>query len=64
MFVSVFYFLMRDRKGTDPDGREGVDVLGGAEGGKIIIRINYVRKTHLKEKELSHLRMMAKTPIL
>lgn len=51
MFVSVFYFLMRDRKGTDPDGREGVDVLGGTERGKIIIRINCVRKTHLKEKE-------------
>lgn len=39
MFAFVFYFLMTDRKGTDPVGREGVDVLGGTEGGKAVVEM-------------------------
>jgi hypothetical protein len=33
---------MRDRKGVDLDGRRGGEELG-IEGGKTVIRINYVR---------------------
>lgn len=35
---------MRERKGMDPDVREGREELGRVEGWKMIIRIYYVRK--------------------
>lgn len=35
---------MREKKGVDPDGRRGEEELGGVEGGRIIIRIYFVRK--------------------
>jgi hypothetical protein len=43
-FMKPVYFLMRDRKGWDPGRREGGE-LGGASGGKTIVRIHHVRKS-------------------
>lgn len=44
--------LMRDRKRIDPDGRGVGKELGGAEGGKTIKRVYYVRrkKIHSQQK--------------
>lgn len=35
---------MRNKKGVDPDGKDGAGELGGVEVGETIIRVYYVRK--------------------
>lgn len=37
-------FLMRDKKGVDPDRRGIAQELGGTKGGETAIKIHYVRK--------------------
>jgi hypothetical protein len=41
---SPVYFLRRDRREMDLDGRGGGEELQGFEGGKDVIKIYYVRK--------------------
>jgi hypothetical protein len=38
LFVFVFVFIMRERKGVDPEGRAGAEELGGAEGEDSVMR--------------------------
>jgi hypothetical protein len=42
------YFLRRDRKGVDPDGRGCGEGVGGAEEGETIIRIYYMNKIYFQ----------------
>ena len=50
LFLEVCYFLMKDRKGVDLDGRGGGEELGGVEGGEIIIKIYYIRTKSIFSK--------------
>ena len=43
-FLEVCSFLIRDRKGVDPEGKEGGKGLGEIEEGETIIRIYCMRK--------------------
>lgn len=41
--LESFGFLMKDRKGTDLDGRGSRRELEGSEGEEIVIRMSYVK---------------------
>lgn len=49
-FSDACSFLMRDRKGMDPEGRGGREELGGVEGEVYIIRIDCMRKKSIFNK--------------
>ena len=42
-------FLMRDRKCIDPDGRRGVEKLGGIQRRETIIKIYCIEKSIFKK---------------
>lgn len=45
-------FLTRDETGVDPDGREDGEQLGGAGGGKTIIRIYCKENISFQQKDI------------
>lgn len=49
--LKVRCFLVRDRKGVDPEGRGSGEELGGVKGGKIIIKIYCMWKETIFNKE-------------
>jgi len=50
MFGYYLFFLMRDRKGVDPERRGGGEDLGGVKGGETVIRIYRMRKESIFNK--------------
>ena len=50
MFVCLFCFLLRDRKGVNLDWREDDRELGGVERGETIFRFYCMRKETLFNK--------------
>lgn len=42
--IEAYSFLVGDRIGVDPEGREGGKELGGVEEGEILIRIYSMEK--------------------
>jgi hypothetical protein len=55
-FSDACSFLMRDRKGMDPEGRGGREELGGVEGEVYIIRIDCMRKKSIFNKRNTNLK--------
>lgn len=44
-FLETCSYLMRDKKGKDPDGMEGETKLGGLETGEPVITIHCTKKS-------------------
>jgi hypothetical protein len=50
VFLFFIFFLMRDRKGVNPEGRGGGKKLGGVDAEGTVIRIYYVRQESISVK--------------
>lgn len=45
------YFLTRQKKGVDPDGRRNEEELGGVEGRETVTRVHYVKGEKLSQSK-------------